>query len=354
MSATASPLLEGFSYPTLKPLIKQSLKAKSTVLLRGNPGVGKSSLANEISDEFGMQMIDIRAAQKDPAEIGGVYIPNKELTAMKLLAPDWVDECCKNPRFLFLDEINAAIPKVMQAALYHIILEHRVGPFTFHPETVVMAAGNLEEDEALAVPMSSALQNRFRHFTMRVDATAWLRWASKAGLSPDIMAFIGFGREGKLYNRTGEYAWASPRSWADAAKIENMDVPEEQRQALVSSCVGSAMTKEFFTFLKVYRKVDVNAILQRGEIPTIDPERDLGFVYALTFSIGYLLRNMKTLSTSVLENLKKLFTTPGFRDEFQILLCKNIQDTKAFETIQKAPSFDAIKKRLTSLLTATD
>jgi len=168
------------------------------------------------------------------------------------------------------------------------------------------------------------------------------------------MAFIGFGREGKLYNRTGEYAWASPRSWADAAKIENMDVPEEQRQALVSSCVGSAMTKEFFTFLKVYRKVDVNAILQRGEIPTIDPERDLGFVYALTFSIGYLLRNMKTLSTSVLENLKKLFTTPGFRDEFQILLCKNIQDTKAFETIQKAPSFDAIKKRLTSLLTATD
>jgi ribosome biogenesis GTPase A len=68
MSATASPLLEGFSYPTLKPLIKQSLKAKSTVLLRGNPGVGKSSLANEISDEFGMQMIDIRAAQKDPAE----------------------------------------------------------------------------------------------------------------------------------------------------------------------------------------------------------------------------------------------------------------------------------------------
>ena len=124
-------------------------------------------------------------------------------------APDWVRACCREPHFLFLDEINAAVTKLHQAASYSIVFEHRVGPFAFHAQTVVMAAGNFEEDEALAVPMSTALQNRFRHFIMRVDAEAWLLWAAKQGLSPDIMAFISAFREHALHRRTGEYAYAT-------------------------------------------------------------------------------------------------------------------------------------------------
>lgn len=356
MATAAAPLaVEGYSYPVLLPLVRQSLRAGSSVLLRGNPGVGKSSLANELAEcHFKLPMKDIRLAQKDPAELSGVYMPNRDTKRLELFPPDWVADCCEKPHFLFLDEINAGVTKLHQAAAYQIILEHRVGPFTFHPETVVMAAGNLEEDEALAVPMSSALQNRFRHFIMRVDCDAWLRWAASKAFSPDVMAFIGTFREPKLYCRTGEYAYPSPRSWADAAKIENMDVDEDQRRSLIASCVGSAMTNEFFQFLKLYRKVDVPAIIQRGEIPALDAEKNISFVYALTFAVGHLLRNAKVLAAQQLQNLYKLMTTPGFKDEFQILLVKNIENTAAFKAILNSKTFDPIKIRLTKIVTATE
>ena len=353
--ATAAPLIaEGYAYPTLLSLVKQSLRAGSTVLLRGNPGVGKSSLAAELAEfHFKLPMIDIRLAQKDPAELNGVYIPNRETRRLELFPPDWVDDCCKSPHFLFLDEINAGVTKLHQAAAYQIILEHRVGPFKFHPETVVCAAGNMEENGPPVQPMSTALQNRFRHFTMRVDCDSWLRWGAKKGLSPDILAFIGTFREPKLYCQTDEYAYPTPRSWADAAKIEHMDASEGDRRAMIASCIGSAMTSEFFQFMKLYRKVDVPGIIQRGEIPDLDSEKDISFVYALTFAVGHLLRT-KGLTSQQLPNLYKLMTTRGFRDEFQILLVKTIEGTAAFKTILNSKVFDPIKIRLTKLVTATE
>ncbi|MBI2456185.1 MAG: hypothetical protein HYV46_08620, partial [candidate division NC10 bacterium] len=55
----------------------------------------------------------------------------------------------------------------------------------------------------------------------------------------------------------------TPRSWADAAKVENLAVEPDQRRALVASCVGAAAATEFAHFIKVYKRVDVNAIVQR-------------------------------------------------------------------------------------------
>lgn len=350
---SAPPITEGYAYPDLLPRITHALRCGLSVFVRSSPGLGKSTMAHEIAEtKLKLPMIDIRLAQKDPAEVGGVYIPNHETKTLQLYAPDWVQLACKAAHFVFLDEINAAVSKLHQAGAYQIVLEHRVGPFQFHPETVVMAAGNLEEDEALAVPMSSALQNRFVHFVLRCDADAWIRWGAGQGLSPDIIAYIGFAREKALYNRTGEYAYATPRSWTMAARLDSMDLKDTERRQLIASCVGQAASQEFMTFTKVYRQVDVPAILQRGEIPSIDPRKDPGFVYALTFAVGHLLRS-RGLPTGQVPNLYKLFEHPGFGPEFQMLLIKNIEGTKAFTVILDNSVFNPIKSRLVKLATST-
>ncbi len=353
-TTTVPVLTEGLPYPRLLPLIRQSLQSGSSVLLRGKSGVGKSSLAYELATEhLHLPIVDIRLAQKDPAELAGVYVPNHETKTLDLYAPDWVHACCREPKFLFLDEINAAVTKLHQAAAYSIVLEHRVGPFPFHPQTVVMAAGNLEEEEALAVPMSTARQNRFRHFIMRVDAEAWLLWAARKGLSPDIMAFISAFREHVLYRRTGEYAYATPRSWADAAKIENLEVPERERRALIASCVGAAMTDEFWVFLKIYRRVDIPAILTRGEIPALGG--DPSFIWALTNALAHLLRH-KGLSKEQAPNLLKLFNCPDYSDEYITLLLKMLDGSKVFTALTGdtgiGAMFRPVKDRILGLMTA--
>lgn len=353
MTTPASPvaLEEGYSYPILLPLVQRCLDRGVSVLLRGHPGVGKSTLAAEIAAKMQLPMFDIRLAQKDPAELGGVYVPNREKRILELFPPDWVGAVCEQPAFVFLDEINAAVSKLHQAAAYQIILEHRVGASTFHEKTVVMAAGNLEEDEALAVPLSSALQNRFAHYVMKVDADAWIDWALRKGLSPDIIAYIAFKREPGLYQRTGEYAFATPRSWAMAATVDGDGVKEVTRKRLMASCVGPAAAGEFTTFHRVYKNVDVEAILERGEIPDLTGAEP-SFLYALTFAVGHLLRG-RGLKKPQAPHLLKLFQTSGFTPEFQVLLIKAIEKTKAFTALMDNEIFDSIKVDLVRLLTQT-
>lgn len=342
---------EGYSYPTLVPLVRQCLVKGVSVLLRGSPGTGKSALAAQLAQEMTLPMYDIRLAQKDPAELGGVYVPNREKKVLELYPPDWVQQVCDKPAFVFLDEINAAVSKLHQAAAYQIILEHRVGASRFHEQTVVMAAGNLEEDEALAVPLSSALQNRFAHYILKVDADAWITWATAQGLSPDIIGYIAFRREPALYKRTGEYAFPTPRSWSMAAQVDGEKMKGQTRKRLIAACVGTAAATEFQAFHEVYSKVDVQGILERGEIPDLTAA-DPGYLYALTFAVGYLLR-ARGLKKTQAPHLLALLQSRGFGPEFQVLLIKCVQGSKAFNALLDDPIFDPVKDRLVRLLTDT-
>jgi SpoVK/Ycf46/Vps4 family AAA+-type ATPase len=351
MATSAPPLLdEGYPYPVLLPLVRQCLDRGVSVLLRGHPGVGKSALAAELAGQMHRPIIDIRLAQKDPAELAGVYIPNREKRRLELYPPDWVQQACEAPAFIFLDEMNAAVTKLHQSASYQIVLEHRVGPFTFHPETVVLAAGNLEEDEALAVPLSSALRNRFAHYILRVDADAWITWATSRSLSPDIVAYIAFRREPGLYKMTGEYAFPTPRSWTMAAQVDGDRLPDQQRKRLLTACVGPSAANEFQTFHRIYRQVDVEAILKHGQIPSLT-NAEPGFLYALTFAVVHLLR-ARGLPQAHCPHLLSLLQAPGFSPEFQALLVKNLEGTKAFTTLFETPIFIPVKDRLLKLFTS--
>lgn len=347
--STPTDLQAGYPYPTLLPLVQRCLERGVSVLVKGHPGVGKTSLARELASKMGLPMKDIRLAQKDPAELGGVYVPNHATKTLELYPPDWVRQVCDAPHFLFLDEINAAVSKLHQAAAYQIILEHQVGPFTFHPKTVVMAAGNLEEDEALAVPLSSALQNRFCHYTLAVDVDAWIAWALKNGVSADIIAFIAFRRESVLYHRTGEDAYPSPRSWGDlAGRVDGDSVKSPERKRLIAACVGHAHALEFMTFLEVYRTVDVEAILQHGRIPSLD-NADPAFLYSLTFAVGHLIRT-RGLKTTQISHLHTLLTTSEYGAEYRVMLIKLLDGTKTFTTICNHPLFTDVRQTLTSAL----
>lgn len=124
---------DGYVYDDLKPLARTCLEADISVLLRGHPGVGKSTMAAELAADMGLTMEDIRLAQREPAEIAGVYFPSADRTELALLPPPWVRRACAEPTVVFLDQINAAVTRLHQAAAYQIVLERRVGPFCFHP-----------------------------------------------------------------------------------------------------------------------------------------------------------------------------------------------------------------------------
>lgn len=350
-AATGAPArADGYAYDELRPMVESILRTGLSVLVRGHPGVGKSSLARDLAIAMGLPMIDIRLAQRDPAEIAGVYYPDADRTCMTLLAPDWVRQACATPSFVFLDEINAAVTKLHQAAAYQIVLERRVGPFTFHPGTVVMAAGNMEEDNAIVSPLSSALANRFAHFTMRVDTDAWVRWAAGAGLHDAIVAHVARGGNEVLYDRGRKLAFPSPRTWEMAGRALLEARPEDRRR-VVAACVGLSAAERFFAFLSVFERLDPRAIVERGECVNFQApaNADPSFIHAAVFTVAAWLHRRPDLSDGHLANVVRFLRSPGLDPEFAFLFLRRLKGSDLLVRLRALPEYRALCGELAAI-----
>ena len=158
MKGRVDPVVEsGYTYVQLFPVVRSTLEAGISVLLLGPPGVGKSSLAVDLARAMKLRLIDIRLAQKDPAELGGVYFPNRDTRTLELFPPEWVKVACSEPCLVFLDEFNAAVTKLHQAAAYQITLDRVVGEHKLPENCIVIAAGNRTTDKSVAFKMPKAL-----------------------------------------------------------------------------------------------------------------------------------------------------------------------------------------------------
>jgi MoxR-like ATPase len=343
--------IEGLDYHTLRRLIGGTLQANISVLLRGHPGVGKSALARDLAAEMGLPLIDIRLAQRDPAELAGVHFPNREDQVLELFPPAWVRTAVNEPTLVFLDEINAGVTRLHQAAAYQIVLERRVGPFSFHPDTVVMAAGNLAEDNAIVSHLSSALCNRFAHFTMRVDADAWLAWAADHGIHPAIMAYIGrFGAEA-LYDNNGDHAFASPRSWEMASRVFSV-VDESDAKRVMAACVGVVAAEKFSTYLRIYQRVNAKRVVLNGQVIdfTRGKQAEPSFIYAAVFSVAAWLVHEGEVPDSALPNIVKFLNSKGLDPEYVFLFLRQIKVNSALlDSLKRLPDFQYLAGQLVGL-----
>jgi len=355
-AATMKPLPfdgEGYAYDELRPLVELTLRAGTSVLLRGHPGVGKSTLAAETAAAMALPMIDIRLAQRDPAELAGVHFPDRERGVLSLFPPEWVRDACESPVMVFLDEVNAAVTRLHQAAAYQIVLERRVGPFQFHPGTVVMAAGNLEEDSAIVTPLSSALCNRFAHYTLRADVATWLAWGARNGIDEAILAFIGRHGDEMLYRHDGEPAFPTPRSWEMASRVLTAVDPSLRKRA-VASCVGSAAAEKLEAYLRIYRRVNATKILQSGR--AMDFRRgkaaDPSFIYAAVFAVAACLKREVSLREEEMPNVVRFLRSPGLDPEFVFLFLRQLRDDRdLLDRLKPLPEYRTLAGELVDLRT---
>jgi hypothetical protein len=345
---------EGYTYSELRPLVRATLDAELSVMLHGHPGVGKSTLAAEVAADLGLPLIDLRLAQREPAELGGVHVPDRRREQLTLLAPPWVREACEQPALVFLDELNAAVTRLHQAVAYQIVLERRVGPFVFHPGTRVMAAGNLDEDNAIAVPLSSALNNRFAHFTLRVDVAAWLAWAEGAGLPPELLAYFrAHERQGAglLYANDGADAFPTPRSWEMAGRVYRT-ASEPLRRRAMSACIGAPAADRFFQYEKLYRRVSPERILAGKQVLdfTTDANSDPSFIHAVLAATAAWVGEQPAFRPEWVQPLLALLKAPGLEAEYQFVFLRDLKRRGNFtDHLRPHPAFRELAGQLVSL-----
>ena len=148
---------------------------------------------------------------------------------------------------------------MVQAALYQLALERKVGEYALPEGASLIACGNREGDRGVVHRMPTPLASRFVHLEIRVDAEDWLAWAASNGIAPEVLFFIQL--EPTLLHQfdpqSKEKAFPCPRTWHFTSNIvhrRNGLDPAVER-ALFRGTIGEAAAVEFAAFLKVWREL---------------------------------------------------------------------------------------------------
>lgn len=245
------------------------------VFIWGPPGIGKSSVVSAFAKAVGMDCVTLPGSQLAPEDLMGVpriidghthFCPPAMLVKEK-------------PFVLFLDELNLSSAEVLKA-FYSLILEKRVGELVLPQGSVVVAAGNRQQDVALVRPLPSALINRMVHVEMKADAKEWIPWAKQEAIHPWILGYLErFPHRLSSLPSKSEEPFSTPRSWHALSDVltKKEDLSEWLLEALAFGLLSLKDAQGFLAFVKqLRRKVDVYALIKgQSEWPKEPNDRDL-------------------------------------------------------------------------------
>ena len=305
----------------------------------GAPGVGKSDVVAGVAKTLKLELRDIRLSLLDPIDLKGFPVidaPNQQMAWLpaNFLPAMTVKKGTKmvpndSKGLLFLDEMNSA-PQSVQAAAYQLILNRKIGDYVLPEGWAMVAAGNRTTDRAVTHAMPSPLANRFVHIDFDINMDDWYNWATTAGISPMLRAFIRF-RPNLLHDfkpADNPRSFPSPRSWTFVDDIYQSDLDATTEHDLIKGTVGEGAAAEFIAFMRLAK-----------DLPTTDqilmaPEKtEIPGSPAAMYAICTAL-DKKTTKDNVDRVLKYVGRMPT---EYQVLYLRStllaspdVAQTKAF------------------------
>ena len=258
------PLPENISADyTLRPselsaVLALLVEARQPTVVWGPPGTAKSQVAQQVAAATNRQYVDVRALLLDPVDLRG--IPWRDTDDRTRWAPPAFLPPSDDPGrwFINLEELPSAVPMV-QAALYQLVLDRKMGEYELPEGASLIACGNRETDRGVVHRMPTPLASRFVHLEIRVDADDWLKWGAANGIAPEVLFYITYQPDllHQFDSQSKEKAFPCPRTWefvSNIVKNRNGLDPATER-ALFRGTVGEAAAVEFSAFLNVWREL---------------------------------------------------------------------------------------------------
>ena len=232
--------------------------ALPAIMLRGAPGVGKSTIVRTVAEDLGIGFIDVRLAQMERVDFAGLPSVKDGMTEWNV--PSFWPRDMKSKGIILLDEITSA-PSDCQVAAYSVVLDRRIpnSNYVLPNGWLIVAAGNRTCDRAVVKTMSSALANRFVHFEVEANSEDWVKWAVMNDVNPAVIGFINY-KPGLLFKMEGqnlEQGWPSPRSWERVSNmIKLFNGNSEILRKVVYGLIGNGVGLEFMEFFKMSSEFD--------------------------------------------------------------------------------------------------
>ncbi|MFA9372841.1 MAG: AAA family ATPase [Poseidonibacter sp.] len=305
----------------LKKSLISMIDSQIPVFVWGNPGVGKSALIREISEEKSMQFIDLRLSLLDPTDLRGIPFFQAQTNKAVWAKPEFLpDSDSTEFGILFLDEINSA-PPTIQAAAYQLILDRKIGEYTLPINFSIIAAGNYESDRGVTYRMPTPLANRFVHLEFDLDFNEWKTWAYSTNIDKRIISFLSYKPQ-NLFTfdaKSNKKSFATPRSWSFVNNILNSNLELTFLKDVISGAIGKDSAEEFMNFCNIINELpNINDIINASSKEV--PQKN-SVLYALCTGIVYSLKEKSSVDivTNILEYSLLL------PNEFSVMLIRDLQ-----------------------------
>lgn len=222
---------------------------RASWMLHGRPGIGKTEIVQALAQEIDARLYDLRLTTIEPQDLRGLPFFDMETRRTVWFRPEDLPDDPTRPSVLFLDEMTAAPPH-LQPTVYGLLQERRVGMHVLPDTCLVIAAGNMVEDGAIAYEMGSALSDRLIHLHLTASADDWLKnYAVPHRLDPSVIAFIRTRPDcldtTEAALRDGEMIACTPRSWARVSALMKSLPDRGLRNIAIAGVLGEAVAAEF-------------------------------------------------------------------------------------------------------------
>lgn len=275
----------------VRTLLVSTIKAGMPVLIVGKPGVGKSDVVAQASDDAGAEILVSHPAVADPTDAKGLPWAEPGANEAKFLPFGDLALAMKatKPLVWFLDDLGQASPAV-QASYMQLLLARRVNGHKLPDCVSFVAATNRREDRAGVSGILEPVKSRFATIIeMDADPDDWTNWAASNGIRPELIAFMRMRPELLCdFKPTGDMKNSPcPRTWSHASKILNLNLSNGLESLALAGAVGEGAAAELSGFIQMFRNLPVSPDQILLDPTGADVPKEPSHLYAISSALAF-------------------------------------------------------------------
>ncbi len=250
---------------------KIPVQRQRPVFLYGAPGIGKTAIMEQISEELDIPLVSYSMTHHTrQSALGLPFIAKKEYggreydisryTMSEIIAAvyDKMEESGKAEGILFLDEINCVSetlgPAMLQFLQYKSFGSHKV------PEGwVIVTAGNPPEFNRSVHEFDVVTMDRLKILEIEPDYEAWKKYAQQKGVHKAVTTYLDIRRQDfyEIETTVDGKTYVTARGWEDLSDAmflyEANGFPVDE--SLISQYIrNKQILNEFAVYYELYKK----------------------------------------------------------------------------------------------------
>ena len=295
-------------------ILTDAFSNKEQILVKGEPGIGKTDIIKQACKKIGANLIISHPAVSDPTDYKGLPVKAADGRHADFLpfGETWEAINAKSLTIWFVDDLGQA-NETVQKALMQLLLGRRLNGQKLSEEVIFCGATNDVNQRSGVSGLIEPVKSRWDSIvSLEVNADDWSQWAVNNNMPIELIAFLRARPELLLkFEPTKELTNSPcPRTWASVGRRLARGVNDFE---LFKGAVGQGAAHEFLAFLKLAKEApSIDAILADPEGAAIPEEPSLKYLVASALAHKMTKQNI-TRAFKYLERMPAPFRVMSIR-----------------------------------------